>query len=99
MQYKKAAIGAVLARVFIRFTNRAAHFGRFGPQGITQYPLSYAAIIAEWDPILATGIIDVSMGIDDNMRARFKSGEGERVDLVHVLTKSGVRCCEGKMWL
>lgn len=82
MQYKKAAIGAVLGRVFIRFSNRNSQFGDFGPQGLNpRDTLTYAAIIAEWDPALAAKIIDAAMGIEDTVRQRFLQGNGEGVDL------------------
>lgn len=82
LRYERAAIGAILGRVFIRFNKRPWHFRERGLRGVSSSdPLTYAAVIAEWDPALASKIIDASIRIGDNVRAKFASGHGEGLDL------------------
>lgn len=82
LQYKKTAIGAVLGRVFIRFSVHAAPFSDLNlHSSAAMDPLVYAAVIAEWDPSLAANIIDNAMQINSDLRAQYKSGNGHGVDL------------------
>ncbi len=79
--YKKGAIGAVLGRVFIKFTIHWQPF-EFGMHNSPQYdPLVYASVIAEWDPLLAAKIIDAAIQITPELRRRYETGAGHGVSL------------------
>ena len=81
LQYKKGAIGAVLGRVFIKFTIHWQPF-EFGMHSQPQYdPLVYASVIAEWDPLLAAKIIDAAIQITAELRQRYEAGTGHGVTL------------------
>lgn len=81
LQYKKGAIGAVLGRVFIKFTIHWAPF-EFGMHTQPTYdPLVYASVIAEWDPLLAAKIIDAAIQITPELRRDYEIGTGHGVTL------------------
>ena len=81
LQYKKGAIGAVLGRVFIKFTIHWQPF-EFGMHSQPTYdPLVYASVIAEWDPLLAAKIIDAAIQITLELRRQYERGNGHGVSL------------------
>lgn len=78
--YQQAAIRAALGSAMLRF--KANPGAPFPESDVAESdPLTYAAVVAEWDPPLAAKIIDAAVRIGKPTRSRFMSGHGEGIDL------------------
>ncbi|CDF40515.1 unnamed protein product [Chondrus crispus] len=80
ISYQQIAVKAAFGSAIIRHAaNPNAPFPE--PFIMQNDPLSYAAIVAEWDPPLAAKIVDAAVRIGPAIRARFESGHSDGLDL------------------
>lgn len=82
-RYQRRAIGSALGHVVIRFATvpfPRSFLGRSSDPADSD-PLSYAAVVAEWDPALAAKIIDASVRIGQAARTKFANDMGDGLDL------------------
>lgn len=80
VSYQQIAVNAAFGSAIIRHAaNPNAPFS--DPYITEKDPLSYAAIVAEWDPPLAAKIVDAAVRIGAAVRTKFESGQGDGLDL------------------
>lgn len=80
ISYQQIAVKAAFGSAIIRHAaNPNAPFPE--PFIMQNDPLSYAAIVAEWDAPLAAKIVDAAVRIGPSIRARFESGHSDGLDL------------------
>lgn len=80
VSYQQVAVKAAFGSAIIRHAaNPNAPFPE--PYITENDPLSYAAIVAEWDPPLAAKIVDAAVRIGTAVRAKFESGQSDGLDL------------------
>ena len=80
VNYQKAAIKAALGSACMSFA-RPLKEPAPEPDIPDNDPLMYAAVIAQWDTKLAASIVDAAVRIDRKERERFRSGNGNGLDL------------------
>lgn len=78
--YQQAAIKAALGTAVLRFmANPNTSYPEI--EIAESDPLTYAAIVGEWDPPLAAKIVDAAVRIGNQTRNRFMNGNGDGLDL------------------
>lgn len=80
ISYQQAAIKAALGAAVLRFI--ANPNSAFPENDVVEGdPLTYAAIVSEWDTPLAAKIVDAAVRIGNQTRTRFMNGNGDGLDL------------------
>lgn len=80
VSYQQVAVKAAFGSAIMR--HAANPSASFPETEIAQSdPLTYAAVVAEWDPLLAAKIIDAAVRIGKATRDKFVNGQGDGLDL------------------